>query len=99
VVHAHTEERDPKSVFHRRMSLKPVQRDYRVYIHRGGVTMSQQAAALQVRRSQRESEVSNESLRVTTSQYESEGSQAGSGPAIAILGRKGGRRKTKGDES
>jgi len=34
--HAHTKERDQKSVFYRRTSLKPVQRKARVYIHEGG---------------------------------------------------------------
>jgi len=38
--HAHTVKRDPKSVYHRRTSLKPIHWKARVYIHGGGVTTS-----------------------------------------------------------
>ena len=34
--HAHTKERDQKSVFYRRTSLKPIQRKARVFIHGRG---------------------------------------------------------------
>ena len=62
MIHAHTEERDQTSVFHRRTSLKPVQRDYRVYIQERESYYESAVAALRVRRSQWEPGVSDESL-------------------------------------
>ena len=41
VNHAHTVKKTQRSVYHRRTSLKPVQRKTEVYIHRGEVTTSQ----------------------------------------------------------
>ena len=98
---SHSEETQ-RSVFTRRTSLKPVQRDDRVYIHREGVTTSH----TQLRYESEGIGGSQSVQRVTASHDESagvKGSRAGAGPTITesrwghAMGK--GRKKEGDDES